>query len=134
MGLLNSVLFVDDERHIRQAAEQTLELAGFEATVCDSGERALHLMKPDWPGCLVTDVRMPRLDGLELMCRARALNPELPVILITGHGDVAMAVQAIRDGAYDFIEKPYPNDRLTDVVRRALERRRLVEENRELRR
>ena len=83
-------------------------------------------------GALITDVRMPRMDGFALMERALTIDPDLPVIMVTGHGDVSMAVRAIRGGAYDFIEKPYPAEILTDTVRRALERRRLVMENRQL--
>lgn len=96
-----SVLFVDDERSVRLAGQQALELAGFDVTACDGAERALRHLGRDWPGALVTDVRMPQIDGLELMERALALDPELPVILITGHGDVPMAVEAMRRGAYE---------------------------------
>jgi two-component system C4-dicarboxylate transport response regulator DctD len=127
------VLFIDDERAVRLAGQQTLELAGFDVTAFDGAERALRQLGRDWPGCIVTDVRMPGLDGLALLERVQALDPDLPVILITGHGDVPMAVQAMRDGAYDFLEKPFPSDRLVEVVRRAMEKRRLVMENRALR-
>jgi len=133
MTSAGSVLFVDDERAVRLAGQQALELADFEVTACDGAERALRLLGRDWPGCLVTDVRMPQMDGLELMERALALDSELPVILITGHGDVPMAVEAMRRGAYDFLEKPFPSDRLVEVARRAVEKRRLVLENRRLR-
>ncbi|MBP2232122.1 two-component system C4-dicarboxylate transport response regulator DctD [Azospirillum agricola] len=132
-GGAGSVLFVDDERAVRLAGQQTLELAGFEVTACDGAERALRHLGRDWPGCLVTDVRMPQMDGLALMERVRTIDPDLPVILITGHGDVPMAVQAMRDGAYDFLEKPFPSDRLVETVRRAVDKRRLVLENRRLR-
>ena len=131
-GPVEKVLFVDDERAVRLAAEQTLDLAGFAVVGCSAAEPALALLDPDFPGILVSDVRMPGLDGLGLLRRVRAIDPDLPVILVTGHGDVAMAVQAMRDGAYDFIEKPWPADRLIESVRRALEKRRLVLENRAL--
>ncbi len=127
------VLFVDDERAVRLAGQQALELAGFEVVACDGAERALRHLGRDWPGCLVTDLRMPQMDGLTLMARVRAIDPDLPVILITGHGDVPMAVEAMRNGAYDFLEKPFPSDRLTETARRAVEKRRLVLENRRLR-
>ncbi|MFD1626966.1 sigma-54-dependent transcriptional regulator [Azospirillum griseum] len=127
------VVFVDDERAVRLAGQQTLELADFSVIACDGAERALRHLGRDWPGCLVTDLRMPQMDGLTLMARVQAIDPELPVILITGHGDVPMAVEAMRNGAYDFLEKPFPADRLTDTVRRAVEKRRLVLENRRLR-
>ncbi|AWK85506.1 sigma-54-dependent transcriptional regulator [Azospirillum thermophilum] len=128
-----AVLFVDDERAVRLAGQQTLELAGFDVTACDGAERALRQIGRDWPGCLVTDVRMPQMDGLALLARVQEIDPDLPVILITGHGDVPMAVEAMRSGAYDFLEKPFPADRLVEVVRRAVEKRRLVLENRRLR-
>ncbi|WP_207462598.1 sigma-54 dependent transcriptional regulator [Azospirillum sp. SYSU D00513] len=128
-----SVLFVDDERAVRLAGQQALELAGFDVTAFDGAERALRHLGRGWPGCVVTDVRMPGMDGLALLERVRALDPDLPVILITGHGDVPMAVQAMRDGAYDFLEKPFPSERLVEVARRAVEKRRLVMENRALR-
>ncbi len=90
--------------------------------------------RPTFPGVVVSDVRMPRIDGLELFRRLRKVDPELPVILITGHGDIAMAVEAMREGAYDFLAKPYAGDRLLGSIRHALEKRRLVLENRELKR
>ncbi|HYD31784.1 MAG TPA: sigma-54 dependent transcriptional regulator, partial [Azospirillaceae bacterium] len=126
------VLLVDDEKHVRLSGQQTLELAGFDVIAAESAERALTHLAREAPGVVVTDVRMAPMDGLALMRRVREIDPDLPVVLITGHGDVAMAVQAIRDGAYDFIEKPFPSELLADVVRRAMERRRLVLENRAL--
>jgi len=87
----------------------------------------------DWPGVLVSDIRMAGTDGLDLMAAALEIDPDLPVILITGHGDVPMAVKAMRDGAYDFIEKPFASDVLVDAVRRGLDKRNLILENRQLR-
>jgi two-component system C4-dicarboxylate transport response regulator DctD len=126
------VVFVDDEAEIRHANVQSLELAGFEVTALDSARAALAAVDRDFPGAVVTDIRMPETDGLALFGRLRELDPDLPVILITGHGDIAMAVGAMRDGAYDFLAKPYPAERLVDSVRRAVEKRRLVIENRRL--
>ncbi|MBK1721285.1 sigma-54-dependent transcriptional regulator [Thiocystis violacea] len=127
------VIFVDDEPHIRAANQQTLELAGLRAQVLDRAEPALPLLRKDWPGVLITDIRLPGMDGLELLEKAHAIDPDLPVILITGHGDISTAVNAMRAGAYDFIEKPYPAERLIDTVQRALDKRALVMENRNLR-
>jgi len=93
----------------------------------------LRYLTPDFGGVVVTDVRMPHIDGLELFRRLRILDPDLPVILITGHGDIDMAVEAMQEGAYDFIAKPYPADRLVQSIVRATEKRRLVMENRRLR-
>jgi len=130
---MDTVLLVDDDRPVLLAGEQTLELAGFSVLSCSTGEQALEILTRAKPNVVVTDVRMPGIGGMELLARIRALDPELPVVLVTGHGDVAMAVRAIRDGAYDFVEKPTAPEMLADVVRRAAERRRLVLENRRLR-
>lgn len=129
-----NVIFIDDERSVRQANTQTLELAGFAVQSFGRAEAALAAIDSDWNGVLISDIRMPGMDGLELLRQLQKMDPDLPVILVTGHGDVAMAVQAMRAGAYDFIEKPFPVDRLVDAVRRAGSRRLLSLENRQLRR
>ncbi|MDR3437480.1 MAG: sigma-54 dependent transcriptional regulator [Telmatospirillum sp.] len=126
-----SVLLVDDDRQVRESGKQTLELAGHQVQCAEDGERALQLINRDC-GVLITDVRMPGADGFAVLERARNIDPDLPVIMVTGHGDVSMAVRAIRSGAYDFLEKPFPSEILLDTVRRALEHRRLVMENRQL--
>lgn len=127
------ILFVDDEDHLRHAAAQALMLADLNAIPCASAAEALAQLDRDFPGILVTDIRMPVMDGLSLMAEALMIDPELPVILITGHGDVDLAVKSMRDGAYDFLEKPYAPARLVQAVGRALEKRRLTLENRRLR-
>ena len=127
------VILIDDEKHLRVACTQSLELAGFDVSSFSSAAGALDEVNTQWPGVIVTDVRMAAMDGLTLMAIALERDPELSVILITGHGDVAMAVQAMRDGAYDLIEKPFAPELLVDSVRRAQEKRRLILENRNLR-
>ncbi len=127
-----SILLVDDEKHIRLSAGQTLELAGYDVIALDSAEKALELINDEWSGVLVSDINMPGMDGLALLKRVQVIDPDLPVILITGHGDISMAVGAMRDGAYDFIEKPFSTDLLLDIVRRAVEKRALTIENRRL--
>ncbi len=127
------VAFVDDDAELRNANQESLELAGFEVYPFADAESALAFLDADFPGVVVSDIRMPRIDGLELFQRLKALDADLPVILITGHGDVPMAVAALHDGAYDFIAKPYGADRLVQSVSRAAEKRRLVLENRRLR-
>ncbi|HLD65790.1 MAG TPA: sigma-54 dependent transcriptional regulator [Pseudomonas sp.] len=127
------VIVVDDEAVIREAVQQWLELSGFSVRTCASAEQALALVDRDFPGVLVSDVRLPGCDGLQLLEQLQGIDRDLPVIMVTGHGDVPMAVQALRQGAYDFIEKPFTPERLLDSVRRAQDKRRLVCENRQLR-
>ncbi|MBL6958944.1 MAG: sigma-54-dependent Fis family transcriptional regulator [Rhodospirillales bacterium] len=129
-----TVILIDDDEHVRLSGKQSLELAGFEVNCQDTAEEALGLLNRDWPGVIICDVKMPKMDGLEFMKRAQETVPELPVVLITGHGDISMAVQAMRDGAYDFIEKPFSRDHLIEVVGRAIEKRALTLENQALRR
>ncbi|KXF78463.1 Fis family transcriptional regulator [Paramesorhizobium deserti] len=128
------IAFVDDDETLRRANAQTLELAGFEVLAFDGARAALDHVDADFEGIVVTDIRMPRIDGFQLFRKLKEIDVDLPVILITGHGDIAMAVEAMQEGAYDFIAKPYPAERLVQSVRRAVEKRRLVLENRELRR
>jgi two-component system C4-dicarboxylate transport response regulator DctD len=125
-----SVILVDDEPHIRVAAAQALELAGLQVRAFDGAASVLERLDADWPGAIVSDIRMPGTDGMQLLQRVRSIDPELPVILITGHGDVSMAVEAMRAGAYDFIEKPFAVEDLVDTVTRALDKRALTIENR----
>ncbi|MDX1594652.1 MAG: sigma-54 dependent transcriptional regulator [Gammaproteobacteria bacterium] len=128
------VFLVDDEKHIRVAGAQMLELAGYDVRAFQSPTQVLPLLDPDWSGVVISDIKMPDMDGLEFLTRALEVDPDLPVILVTGHGDINMAVNAIRDGAYDFLEKPFASEHLSDVVRRAMEKRALTLENRSLRR
>ena len=127
------VIFVDDDPDLRRATTQLLKLAGFAVQAFDGAEAALAAIDAGFEGAVVTDIRMPRMDGLELFRRVKAIDPELPVLLVTGHADVAVAVAAIKDGAYDFISKPFDGERLVTAVAHAAEKRRLVVENRRLR-
>ena len=126
------IILVDDEKHLRQACTQSLELAGLSVKSFPSAEGVVDELGCDWDGIVISDIRMPGKDGLSLMKDILALDSDIPVILISGHGDVPMAVQAMRDGAYDFIEKPFPSEMMVDAARRALEKRRLRIENRRL--
>lgn len=127
------VYFVDDEEHLRIAARQTFELADFDVTCFDGAAAVLHHLEAGFDGVLVTDIRMPGMDGVALQEKVREIDPDLPVIMVTGHGDVDIAVDCMRAGAYDFLEKPWQPERLLTSVRRAAERRALVLENRQLR-
>jgi len=129
---MSEVLLIEDEASIRAAMMQSLKLAGIAVTAVASAEEALAWIDVHFFGVVLTDVRLPGMSGLELLDAAMARDRELPVIVVTGHGDVTMAVQAMRQGAYDFIEKPFRADHIVEVARRALEKRRLVIENRAL--
>lgn len=128
-----NVFFIDDEKSVRAAVQQTLELADYQVNSFDSARPILRLLDRNWAGVIVSDINMPEMNGLKLMEQVQKIDNELPVILVTGHGDISMAVSAIQNGAYDFIEKPFSNEQITDVVRRALEKRALTIENRNLR-
>ncbi|MCQ3000049.1 sigma-54 dependent transcriptional regulator [Pseudomonas syringae] len=130
--MLNSVIVVDDEAPIREAVEQWLSLSSFNVQVYSRAEDCLANLPEHFPGVILSDVRMPGMNGMELLSRLQAIDADLPVILLTGHGDVPMAVDAMREGAYDFLEKPFSPEVLLRNLRRALEKRELILENRRL--
>src|SRR5690606_20228840 len=127
-----SILLVDDEEEIRHSTAQSLQLAGFAVSGFPSAEAMLDYVTPGFNGVVVSDIRMPGMDGMTLLGKVHDIDADLPVILVTGHGDVQLAVRAMREGAYDFIEKPFNAQNLADMVARALDRRALVLENRRL--
>lgn len=130
--MLNAVIVVDDEASIRTAVQQWLSLAGFEVQLFERAEACMAQLPEHFPGVILSDVRMPGMGGLQLLEQLQGRDADLPVILLTGHGDVPMAVEAMRNGAYDFLEKPFSPDSLLGSLRRALEKRQLVLENRRL--
>ncbi len=127
------ILLVDDDDDLRPALVQGLEIEGFDVEAFARADEALRRVTRDFYGAVVSDIRMPGIDGMDFLRQILEIDPALPVVLITGHGEISLAVEAMRDGAYDFIEKPFPVRRLTTVVQRAVEKRRLVLENRVLR-
>jgi DNA-binding NtrC family response regulator len=128
------VAIIDDEADMRQSISQWLALSGFDTETYASAEEALRRIGADYPGIVVSDVRMPGIDGMALLRRLLGTDPSLPVILVTGHGDVPMAVEAMRVGAFDFLEKPFNPDRMTELAKRATTLRRQSLESRALRR
>ena len=130
---LRPVILIEDDEPLRLATAQALELAGFEPWAFAAAEAARAKIDARFAGCIVTDIRLEGMDGLELMRAAHVIDPEIPVILVTGHGDVPMAVAALKEGAFDFLAKPFSTDQLTAAVRRALQSRALVLDNRTLR-
>ena len=128
------VLLADDDESLRRVQEYQLTNAGYAVTTCSDGKTALDEFRENLHDVVVTDIRMPGLDGLELLERLRAISPETPVVVITGHGTVDTAVQAMKEGAFDFLTKPFPTDKLQLTLERARKMARLQRENRELRR
>jgi DNA-binding NtrC family response regulator len=129
-----SVLLIEDDPNVRLGCEQAMQLAGITVDAVGSAEEGQRRLKADYPGIVVSDMRLPGMDGMALLRWVNQLDPNLPVIIITGHGDVTLAVEAMRSGAYDFMQKPFSTSDLVDVVRRALEKRELVLEVEALRR
>jgi len=127
------IVLVDDDQEVLDAYRQTLQLDGFDVAAFSSAKAGLDILSPDLRAIVVSDVRMPGLDGFGFLDAVRAIDPEIPVIFVTGHGDVPMAIKAVRAGAWDFIEKPADPVRLVETVRRAFAHRSLILENRALR-
>lgn len=128
------MLVIEDDEAFRQTVQRSLELAGFDVLPFERADSAFACLHIQPVSVVLTDLRLPGKDGLAVLEQARAGDPELPVVLMTGHGDIPTAVQAIRSGAYEFLEKPFTRDRLLAVVTRAADRYGLVLENRRLKR
>ena len=126
------MLVVDDETDIRASLRMILEYEGYEVSEAGTGEEALQRLESQHPDAVVLDVKMPRMDGLEVLARVRESDATLPVIVMSGHGTIQTAVEATRLGAFDFLEKPLGRDRVLVVLRNALEQARLASENRDL--
>jgi two-component system response regulator FixJ len=114
---------IDDDADVRQSLAFLLSTVGLAVRVHESATAFLELLPDVQDGCIVTDVRMPGVDGIELQRRLRAGGNTIPVIVITGHGDIALAVEAMKAGAVDFIEKPFDDEVLIGAIRTALARR-----------
>ncbi|MBL4740936.1 MAG: sigma-54-dependent Fis family transcriptional regulator, partial [Sneathiella sp.] len=125
-----SVLFIDDDPAVLSSASQTLELSGLTVMTYERAGPALDNITPELPSVIVVDVRMPEMSGLEFLDKAIAIDPDLPIILLTGHGDVDMAVRAMRIGAWDFLQKPVHPRQLVETVNRAAKHRAVILENR----
>ncbi|MEV8466683.1 sigma-54 dependent transcriptional regulator [Fluviibacterium sp. DFM31] len=127
------VAIVDDELDMRKSISQWLSLSGFETETFESARAALAKVGPGYPGVVLSDIRMPEIDGMMFLKRLMHHDSALPVILITGHGDVPMAVEAMRIGAFDFLEKPFDPDRMTEIVQKACNVRETALKNRAIR-
>jgi DNA-binding NtrC family response regulator len=134
MAKAMKIAIVDDEQDMRQSISQWLALSGFDTETFAGAEEALKGLGSDYPGIVITDIKMPGMDGMTFLKRLMSTDSALPVIMITGHGDVPMAVEAMRMGAFDFLEKPFNPDRMTELAKKATNARRLTMDNRALRR
>jgi two-component system response regulator FixJ len=115
-----TIYIVDDDDALRDSLDFLLAAAGFSAKVFESASGFLEALARVRAGCLIADIRMPGMDGLELLRRVKQERPLLPIIIMTGHGDVPLAVEAMKLGANDFIEKPFEDQRLIDTIRAAM--------------
>ena len=120
-----TVFIVDDDEAVRNSLRLLVKSVGLKAATAASAQQFLDEYDPDHPGCLILDVRMPGMSGIELQQQLNVRGAILPVIFITGHGDIPMAVEAMQHGAFDFLQKPFRDQHLIDCVQRALEKDRL---------
>jgi two-component system response regulator FixJ len=116
------IYVIDDDDAVRNSLEFLLKTAGIKVRGFESAKAFLDVLPDVHSGCIVTDVRMPEITGIDLLRRVKELKPDLPVIVITGHGDISLAVEAMKIGAVDFLEKPFDDDQLLAAVRTALNR------------
>ena len=133
MAQAMKIAIVDDEQDMRQSISQWLALSGYDTKTFARAEDALKVLGPEYPGIVISDIKMPGMDGMQFLKKLMGTDSALPVIMITGHGDVPMAVEAMRLGAFDFLEKPFNPDRMSDLAKRAANARRLTLDNRALR-
>ena len=125
MQIQETILVVDDDARVLQAFGRALTLIGYAVLTADSGEQGIEIYAHERPDVVITDVRMPQVDGFAVLQRVREHNPDAEVILITGHGDMEMAIAALRAGASDFVVKPVVADQLEIALQRAQKRLRL---------
>src|SRR5690242_15132688 len=128
------ILVIDDESAIRDSLRMTLEYEGYDFLGAATGQEGLALAEREAPDLVLLDVKMPGMDGIDVLERLRAMNEALPVIVVSGHGTISTAVEATKKGAFDFIEKPFASDRVLVSLRNALDQRQLRDENRVLKR
>jgi len=116
------IYVIDDDEAVRESLEFLLKTAGLAVRSFDSAQAFLDVLPEIGAGCIVTDVRMPEITGIDLLRRVKEMGLDIPVIVITGHGDISLAVEAMKIGAVDFLEKPFDDDTLLDAVRASLTR------------
>ncbi len=121
-----SILVIDDEAAIRETLREILEYEKYEVTLAEDGAKGLQLLQKNSYDVVLSDVKMPGIDGMELLDRVQALAPDVPMVMISGHGTVEMAIEATKKGAFDFITKPPDLNRLLITLRNAVDRNNLV--------
>lgn len=131
---MNKVLLIEDDEVMRLSIKQSLELEDIQVIATPGLEQAKTLIRSNFNGIILSDIRMPRFDGFDVLQKAKNVDPELPVVLITGEADVPMAISAMKKGAYDFIEKPCPTSTLLEAITRALKQRASTLDTRRLQR
>ncbi len=129
---MTMVLIIEDDLMVSETTQRWLSLDGFEVLTCNDSTKACQMLEKHDIDVVVSDVKMPKLSGLELQLKINRIDPQLPVILMTGHGDIAMAVNAMEQGAYYFVEKPFEPEHLSQLVKRAANKRELELENKRL--
>ena len=127
---METILIVDDEKNYLLVLEALLADAGYEVITCGNASEALEITTSHDLDLVITDMRMPGLDGMEFLAQLRTLQPEIPIIMMTAYATVEKAVEAMKRGAFDYITKPFKNEELILTIRKALEMHRLKEENR----
>jgi len=127
------VFVIDDDADVRNSFAQALELEGFEVTTFVQAQLALDCLNASWPGVVVSDINMPKMDGLEFLSQAIEIDADLSIIMLTGHGDISKAVESMKLGAYDFFEKPFSIEDMIDAIKKSHAKRSLILENRQLR-
>jgi len=129
---MTQVLIIEDDITVANSTERWLTMEGFDVITCNDSSKAIAIVEKQTIDVILSDVRMPHLSGLELQQKINLIDSQLPIILMTGHGDIAMAVSAMEHGAYYFIEKPFEPEHLTQIIKRAANKRELVVENKRL--
>ncbi len=129
MSQAAKLLVVDDKQMMRDSVAATLQRAGYQVVTASDGDSALKLIARHRPAAVITDLKMPEMDGLELLSRIRSADDQLPVVLMTAYGTVDAAVQAMKNGAFDFIQKPFEGQQLVMTMRRAVEFKQLINDN-----
>src|SRR3954469_25510262 len=124
-----TVLIVDDKEMMRDSLSLALSRAGHKAVTTGDPSEALALIRQHRPACVITDLKMPKMDGIELLQKIRGQRPYVPVVLMTAFATIGTAVQAMRLGAFDYVQKPFESEEILVIVDRAIEHQKLVSEN-----